>query len=280
MIRSKSFKDKVAIVTGGSAGLGAALVSELAHRGAKTIICDKNQEKAAILIDVLAAQGVLHIPDISVVDVTDYEAMTDAVQEVVRREGKIDLIINNAGILIVGEVRDMEIAHFRKLVEINIMGVVHGSTAAFKIMERQGYGQIVNISSISGLVANPLYAAYSMTKHGVVGFSTALREEGKELGVGVTVICPGTLQTDIFSSGAVINAPKGIVFKESALASMSATKAAKIIISKIPKNPRIVVFPLWALFIWILERIHPILTAPLHRVVLRNFRMKRGEKVV
>ncbi len=275
MLKSNYYKDKIAIVTGGSAGLGASLVTQLAEAGARTIIFDKNGEKASILLERLSRQGVMHVPVVSIVDVTDFKAIANAIQEVVHREGHLDLIINNAGILIVGEVRDTEIEHFRKLVEINLMGVVHGSLMAFKLMARQGYGQVVNISSISGLVANPLYTAYSMTKHGVVGFSTALREEGKELGVGVTVVCPGTLQTDIFSSGAVINAPKETVFKESALDSMSATEAAKIIISKIPKNPRMLVFPRWALFIWMLERINPLLTAPLNRVVLRNFRKNR-----
>jgi short-subunit dehydrogenase len=275
MIKRHFLKDKIAIVTGGGTGLGAALVAELAYAGAKTIIFDKNSEKVFALMERLSRQCVLHVPTVSIVDVTDFAAMETAIQEIQQSEGRLDLIINNAGIMIVGEVQDMQIEQFRKLVEINLMGVIHGSLPAFKVMVRQGYGQIINISSVSGLVANPLYAAYSMTKHGVVGFSNALREEGKEFGVGVTVVCPGTLQTDIFASGTVINAPKETVFKESALASMSATRAAKIIISKIPKNPRMLVFPRWAFFIWILERIHPLLTVPLNRVVLRNFRKNR-----
>ena len=105
----------------------------------------------------------------------------------------------------------------------------------------------------------------------------ALREEGRILGVEVMVVCPGNIKTDIFSSGSVTNAPKELVFKDSALSSMSVEKAASIIVVAIPKNRGLIVFPGYAQIMCFLERVHPALLAPLHRIVLKNFRLHRGK---
>lgn len=271
-----SMKDKVVVVTGGGSGLGAALVEQFSRLGARVFIFDISRDSSAKVIEKNNGKGYLHETHASILSVTDERSLQEALEKVKSTYGSIDIMVNNAGILIAGEVRDMNSEMFRKILDVNLMGVVNGSLAAFKIMAQQGQGKIVNISSISGLIASPLYSAYSATKHAVNGFSKALREEGRNLGVDVMVICPGTLRTGIFEAGEVVNASKNRVFKESVLSSISADTAASKTIDAIHANRCITVFPVYARIMWVLEKIHPSLLRPLHQKIIKNFRVHRG----
>jgi NAD(P)-dependent dehydrogenase (short-subunit alcohol dehydrogenase family) len=270
-------ENKVIVVTGGGGGLGAALVEKFSLFGAHVIIFDINCVEVGKEIEKAKNKGYLHEPQFKEVSVTDEKALQEALDQVCSLYGSLDIMVNNAGILIAGEARDMNIEMFRRIVEINQMGVVNGSLAAYKIMVQQGYGKIVNISSISGLITSPLYSAYSMTKHAVNGFSKALREEGRTLGVDVIMICPGTLRTGIFSAGHVVNASKDQVFKESILASISLDVAVSKIIKAINANKCLTVFPAYARAMWLFEKIHPSLLKPLHQKIIKNFRSHRIE---
>jgi len=275
-MKADFFKDKVIIVTGGGSGLGAALVRKFARFGARVTIIDNTTDAVKKIVMELALEKISHVPDYRILDVADDIVFCDALDEIKKTQGVLDIMVNNAGTLIAGEVRDMDSKMFRTITNINLMGVVNGSLAAFKIMARQGHGMIVNISSISGLIASPLYSAYSMTKHAVIGFSKALREEGRSLGVDVMVICPGTLRTGIFEAGKVVNASKDRVFKESYLSSISAEVAASKIIDAFDANRCITVFPAYARIMWLLEKFHPSLLKPLHQKVIKNFRVHRS----
>jgi short-subunit dehydrogenase len=275
-MKADSFRDKVVVVTGGGGGLGAALVRKFARFGARVTIIDINADAVKKVIKELAFERLLHDPNYKILDVDDDVIFQNTLVELKKTHGMLDIVVNNAGILIAGEARDLDSKMFRAITNINLMGVVNGSLAAFKIMAGQGHGKIVNISSISGLIASPLYSAYSMTKHAVIGLSKALREEGRSLGVDVMVICPGTLRTGIFEAGKVVNASKDRVFKESALSSISAEVAASKIIAAINGNRYITVFPAYARFMWLLEKIHPSILRPLHQIIIKNFRFHRG----
>jgi len=274
-MKADTFRDKVIVVTGGGSGLGAALVRKFARFGARVTIIDINADTVNKVIKELALERLLHVPNYKILDVADDIVFCGALIELKKTQGVLDIIVNNAGILIAGEARDLDSKMFRTITNINLMGVVNGSLAAFKIMAGQGYGKIVNISSVSGLIASPLYSAYSMTKHAVIGFSKALREEGRCLGIDVMVICPGTLKTGIFEAGNVVNASKDRVFKESALSSISSEVAASKIIDAINANRCITVFPAYARLMWLLEKIHPSLLKPLHQKIIKNFRVHR-----
>lgn len=265
------------VVTGGGGGLGAALARKFALLGGRVTILDIDQEASRAITKRIDDEGVLHAPEWMHLDVSDGKEFSRILEEVQAKHGRLDVMVNNAGILIAGEARDMNAELFHKITEINLMGVMYGSLAAFKIMSKQGYGKIVNISSISGLISSPLYAAYSMTKHAVVGLSKALREEGRSLGVDVLVACPSTLRTGIFDAGNVVNAPKEQIFKESLLASISAEEAASKIMDQIRLNRWITVFPTYAKIMWWLEKIHPVLLKPLHMRVIKNFRAHRAK---
>jgi NAD(P)-dependent dehydrogenase (short-subunit alcohol dehydrogenase family) len=125
----------------------------------------------------------------------------ELVDETVRDYGRLDYMFNNAGIGMGGEVRDMDLEHWRRVLEVNLWGVTCGTSAAYEEMVRQGFGHIVNTASLAGLIPLPMVAAYCATKHAVVGLSASLRAEAAALGIKVSVVCPGFVETGIFRSG-------------------------------------------------------------------------------
>lgn len=117
-------------------------------------------------------------------------------------------MFNNAGTAIQGETRDLAVHHWRNVIEVNLLGVIHGAISAYSVMEKQGHGQIVNISSLAGLIPVPKEIPYCTSKWAIVGFSNSLRVEGADLGFKVNLVCPGMMQTPIHESTAVVNVDK------------------------------------------------------------------------
>jgi NAD(P)-dependent dehydrogenase (short-subunit alcohol dehydrogenase family) len=178
------YDGKIAIVTGGGSGIGAALVTALRQAGAVAIAADLEPP----------ADGVK-------VDVTDAAAAQQLIDGVVAEHGRLDLMFNNAGISLIGETQDLTLAQWDRIIDVNIRGVVHGVAAAYPVMIRQGGGHLVNTASMGGLMAAGLLTSYVMTKHAVVGLSLALRSEAAAHGVGVTAICPAAVNTPILDKG-------------------------------------------------------------------------------
>lgn len=133
----------------------------------------------------------------SELDVRDADAVQEVVERTAADHGHLDLMFNNAGIGIGGEVANMTRAHFDRIIDVNLRGVVNGVLAAYPVMVSQHRGHIVNTASLAGLIPSPGLAAYSMTKHAVVGLSTSLRPEAARHGVKVSVICPGVIDTPL-----------------------------------------------------------------------------------
>ena len=136
-------------------------------------------------------------------DVTDAAAVQAAVDEVVDRAGRLDLMFNNAGIVWGGDTELLTLDQWNAIIDVNIRGVVHGVAAAYPLMVRQGHGHIINTASMAGLTAAGQITSYVMTKHAVVGLSLALRSEAVSRGVGVLVVCPAAVETPILDKGAV-----------------------------------------------------------------------------
>ena len=178
------YDGKVAIVTGGGSGIGAALVKALRAAGATAIAADLEPPLGGAKLDVTDAGGV--------------QALVD---DVVAEHGRLDLMFNNAGISLIGETQDLTLAQWDSIIDVNIRGVVHGVAAAYPQLIRQGGGHIVNTASMGGLMAAGLLTSYVMTKHAVVGLSLALRSEAAAHGVGVTAICPAAVNTPILDKG-------------------------------------------------------------------------------
>ncbi|MDP2773219.1 MAG: SDR family oxidoreductase [Nocardioides sp.] len=197
--------NRQAIVTGGGSGIGAALCRALAANGDHVVVADLDEVAAARTADGVSGPGSARPLRL---DVTDAAAVQAAVDDVVSRSGRLDLMFNNAGISLGGETEELTLDHWNSIIDVNIRGVVHGVAAAYPVMVRQGAGggwggHIVNTASAGGLMAAGLLTSYVMTKHAVVGLSLALRSEAAAKRVGVTAICPSAVDTPILDKGAV-----------------------------------------------------------------------------
>jgi NAD(P)-dependent dehydrogenase (short-subunit alcohol dehydrogenase family) len=270
------FRDKIAFVTGGGAGLGCALCGELAHRGAITVVTDINKEAAARVADAIAAAGGRSCA--MEVDVSQAPSVTESVNRIVGKYGRLDYMFNNAGIIILGEVRDMELEHWHRLIGVNLLGVLYGTTAAYAQMVKQGHGHIVNIASVGGLVPLPTYTGYSTTKHAVVGLSTSMRPEASRLGVKISVVCPGPMKTGIGAVAPILHASRELLEKRSQKTkSMDPMAAARVILRGVERNQGVIVFPFSARLLWWLHRIQPAVLTPLGSWFVNTLRAARTE---
>lgn len=270
-----SFKDKIVIVTGGASGIGRAVCNELGRRGAVLTLADIDTERlekaASEISDAGGRARALRV------DVTKADEVQKLVAETAGEHGRLDYIFNNAGIAIVGEVRDMTLDNWRKIVDVNLWGVIYGTMAAYPLMIEQGFGHIVNIASAAGLVGVPMLASYCTTKHAVVGLSTSLRHEAAALGVNVSVVCPGFIRTELFENAELLNARREEATAQVESISIKVESAALKIIRGVEKNKSIINFPFSARFLWWLHRLYPPSLSPLLAKGVRDFRAKRVE---
>jgi short-subunit dehydrogenase len=209
-------------------------------------------------------------------DVADARAVDEAIAMTASKYGQLDYMFNNAGIASVGELRDMAPGDWRRLLDVNLLGVIYGTMAAYAIMSRRGCGHIVNVSSLTGLIPSPVLTAYSTTKWGVVGFSTGLRAEAGLLGVKVSVACPSLVQTNIPDRTTYLK-----IRKEDYLARlprrwmMEPSEAAKSILRGVARNQGIIVCPTHARLLWWCYRCCPGLLGPLLQKTVSEFRKLR-----
>ena len=264
-----AFEGKNILITGAASGIGRGLAQALAGRGARLVLADINLAGAqAAAEEIERAGGKASAVQLDVADEAAFGRALDAVQP-------LDYLFNNAGYAMMGESRDMPYADWRRLVEVNLLGVIAGSLAAYRHMARQGHGHIVNIASLAGLLGSPLLTAYSMTKSGVVMFSRMLRAEGEALGVNVSVVCPSFIRTGIFDAAKYAAVEKDAVVKQIPFPVMPLAPAIERIVAGVERNESVIVFPFHARFLWLLLRLMPGLSARLERRALRDFRRIR-----
>lgn len=271
---NQSLAGKIAIVTGAASGIGRGLAEALSARGATVVLADLDDLGARA-----AAEGIVNAggnAEARHLDVADHAAVERLVESTAAAHGRIDFMFNNAGFGIFGETRDMEFAHWRRIVDVNLLGVIAGATAAYRVMVRQGSGHIVNIASVAGLSGFPLFNAYSTTKAGVVMFSSMLRAEGEGLGVRVSAVCPGFIRTGIYDGATYLHADAEEV-RRLPFPMMDLAPAIERIMAGVEGNRGMIVFPFYARLGWWLARWLPGASAPLHRRVLERFRRIRKE---
>jgi len=189
-----SFEGKCAIVTGGSRGIGRAIVETLAQRGARVIIADRQDElAAATAAEVAAATGqevsALHV------DVADHLSARDLAEKALARLGRLDILVNNAGITRDTLLLRMDEADWDQVVDINLKGAFNCSKAVLRQMMKQRSGRIVNIASVSGIAGQAGQANYSASKAGLIGFTKALAREVGSRGITVNAVAPGFVPT-------------------------------------------------------------------------------------
>lgn len=191
---------KAALVTGGSSGIGRACALALAGQGAAVAIGGRREDALAEVAATIRAEGGRALA--RAVDVRDERQMVELVNATVAQFGRLDVLVNSAGITYLGGVTDGTVAQWRELLETNVLGVLIGCREAARAMRAnpagaQPRGHIVNISSVVARQARPSVAVYSATKHAVNALSEALRQELRELGIRVTVVLPGDTLTNI-----------------------------------------------------------------------------------
>ncbi len=269
------FKDKVAIVTGGASGIGRAVCEELGKEGTTVIVADIDTGSAEqVASGIVSAGGTAQA---SYLDVTSAENVEKLVNQTADKYGHLDYMFNNAGIAIHGEARDMNLEHWQRIIDINLMGVLYGTTSAYERMLKQGFGHIVNTSSILGLVGMGMNVLYGTTKHAIVGLSTSLRAEAAGLGVKVSVICPGFIQSKLYDSATVVNADNDEFYKQLPFKRMDVTRAAKKILKGVKRNKGIIVFPFFANFMWWGSRINSDFFDRPGAIGMKKFRSIRRE---
>jgi NAD(P)-dependent dehydrogenase (short-subunit alcohol dehydrogenase family) len=187
---------RIAIITGAASGIGRALASALVTRGDTVVVADIDGAGAERAAGELARRGPGTATP-AVLDVRDAEAVRTLVDQVRDQHGRLDVMVNNAGIGVGGDAGELTLAHWERVIDVNLRGVVHGVHAAYPVMIAQRSGHIVNTASLAGLVPAPLLTPYAMTKHAVVGLSLSLRTEAAAHGVRVTAVCPGVVDTPI-----------------------------------------------------------------------------------
>ena len=270
------FENAVAIVTGGGMGLGEALCEELGRRGATVVVADIDGDAARQVAGRLEQIGA---PALAVrVDVANELEVAKLIESTVAEYGRVDYMINNAGIAIGGDSRDLSMQQWRRVLDVDLLGAVYGTMHAYQVMARQGHGHIVNISSLSGLVPQPGNVPYCTSKHGMVGLSLSLRAEGADLGVKVSAACPGDMKTKIYDNMVVVNMPREQVATLSRrthylMPQMSAQAAARAILRGVSHNRPLIVFPFAVQVIWHLYRRFPGL---FYRINVHRMRLFRG----
>jgi NAD(P)-dependent dehydrogenase (short-subunit alcohol dehydrogenase family) len=271
-----SLGDKVAIVTGAGSGIGAAISLELASRGAHVIVADIDEDAAGRVAAAISAGGGQATP--RCVDVSEEHDIARLVQDTASTHGRLDYQFNNAGIAIGGDARDLTTGHWRRVLEVDLLGVLYGTVAAYPIMARQGFGHIVNTSSGAGLVPTPLNAPYCTAKYGVVGLSLSLRLEGADLGVKVSVVCPGFVRTSIFDSAELVNMPRdGAISQPGKIRMVEPARAAEIILAGVARNRAVIAFPGYIRLAW---RVTCLFPRVLDRAVPRQIREAQSNRTV
>ena len=198
--------NKVWFVTGASSGIGAALVRAALDAGDRVVATARNLEKLRSAIDRPASERLAFLP----LDVSSEEQAQKAVAAAVEKFGRIDVLVNNAGYSLLGDLESLTMEQIERQFATNFYGVLFVMRAALPVMRRQGSGRIFNVSSMAGVVGYGTASAYAATKFAVEGLSLSVAQEVERFGIRVTLVEPGFFRTDLL-------APQSVVFGERAV---------------------------------------------------------------
>ncbi|MDN3017538.1 3-hydroxybutyrate dehydrogenase [Paenibacillus sp. BSR1-1] len=191
----KLLEGKTAFITGSASGIGLEIAKAFAEEGARVVISDLNKELCHKVADELNNQGfnALSAP----CDVTDEEAYKNSIDIAYQSFGSIDILINNAGLQYVSPIEEFPTEKFKLLVDVMLTAPFIGIKNVLPLMKKQGYGRIINMASINGLIGFAGKAAYNSAKHGVIGLTKVAALEGAEHGITVNALCPGYVDTPL-----------------------------------------------------------------------------------
>ncbi len=231
---------KVAAVTGATSGIGAATAEILAGAGASVALGGRRADRLDEVASRISGAGgrALAIPT----DVTQ-EPQARAFVDAARSElGGLDILVNNAGVMLLGPVQDADVEEWRRMIEVNLLGLLYCTHAALPIMREAGGGDVVNVSSTAGRQATLGSAVYNLTKWGVNGFTEGLRQEALHIGVRVSVVEPGMVSTELLSHNrnpVVLNAAEK--FRERVGTPLEPADIARAILYVVGQPPHVAV---------------------------------------
>ena len=274
-MQTERFSGKVVAITGGAKGLGRGLTEALAQAGAKLVVGDIDIAAAEALCAELSRNG--HAAVAIHVDVTDPASVERLVDETVARHGRIDYMINNAGIAAAGEFEQVPAETMRRVIEIDLLGSAYGTLSAYRQMLRQGGGHIVNVASMLALFPNPMSAAYVAAKYGLRGLTRSVMAEGAAYGIHFTTICPGYIATNLFEAGSFAGSmQKDHVVERIPFRLIDVETAVQRTLAAVAARKPIAVFPFYARVLWWMERLSPRLMDLVLRTVLNQQRRRYG----
>ncbi len=257
--------NKVVWITGASSGIGAAMVKILAEKNSKVVLSSRRE---AELIKVKNAAGLsdensLILP----LDLLDHESMSSKVEQVLEKFGRIDVLINNGGISQRSLIMDTDFSVYKRIMDIDYLGTVALSTAVLPVFVKQKSGQFGVISSLMGKFSSPLRSGYCGAKHALHGFFDALRLEHEDDGIGVTILCPGFIRTDISKNALTGDGNKQGSMDQAQDTGMTAEECASQILRAIEEEKMEVNIGGKETYAILIKRLFPKL---LHRIVKRS----------
>ena len=195
-----SVQNKVVFITGGGSGIGLALGRQLAERKAKVMLADLDLQRLDQAKKLLSEQGL--IVETTYCDVANSESVKEAALETVDRFGKVHILVNNAGVTLAGKPGEIPFKDWRWIDDINLMGVVYGVEIFVPLIQSHAEGgHIINTASMAGHLAAPAMSPYNATKFAVVGYSETIKQDLEKDNIGVSVLCPAWVRTDIHNTG-------------------------------------------------------------------------------
>ena len=190
---TQGIKDKVVVITGASSGLGEAAARRLAQNGAKLVLGARRLDR----LQALAKELALGADAVAQTDVSQFEQVKRLVDHAVKSHGRIDVLINNAGLMPLSPLERLRIDDWNRMIDVNIKGVLYGVAAALPHMKAQMSGHIINVSSVAGHKVRPGSTVYSATKSAVRVISEGLRQEVKPYNIRTTIISPGAVASEL-----------------------------------------------------------------------------------
>jgi NAD(P)-dependent dehydrogenase (short-subunit alcohol dehydrogenase family) len=255
------FTGNVAVVTGAASGIGRGMCEALCAQGAVVYATDIEAEGLETLVRATRGAGELRAV---VLDVTKEPDVAALIRDVKDEHGRLDLMINNAGVGLVGDFRLLDLDDMRRTTDVNLWGVVYGTRSAYEVMVAQGHGHIVNVASPAGAMPVPMQTTYAMTKHAVVGLSRSLRIEAAVYGVKVSAVLPGLVRSGFFEAAKSVGDYDYEAEMESLpIRPIPPRRAGELILAGIRANHELIIFPTSNRLILWLFRHFPRLMTPL-----------------
>lgn len=268
---ARFYRGRVALVTGAGSGIGAAFVRTLLDAGARVVATDRDANRLGALLDQARGSDRHGALACAALDVTDAAQFARVVAE----HGVPDVLINNAGIGLAGELRDTSLEDWRRVFAVNTMGVVHGIDAVYGGMVERGAGTIVNVASGAGLLPRPGMVAYASSKSAVLGLSLSLHAEARAYGVSVSVVCPGYVATDIMNATDYRSVDGAGLQASIPIRPMSAERCAELALLGAARGQALIPVSGATRVEWWLSRISPSLTLRIAGFRARKFRDHR-----